>query len=182
MQFSAREMRRFGTYLLLAAGGVLGIVLGVLFAVSNRPSGPPPTPTIPIPEDVLATATSAPSWHVTFTAPVAGGPWPEGTHDYDLQITCQDGTRGSWQGSFIATSQFERQNERVYLRTSGVLSAETGGEPVAAIAPSQPLGAAVTLVYSTLELADSARASCEAVIQVDDLPAQRLSPRIPVER
>lgn len=175
-------MRQIGTYLLLAAGGIFGIVIGVLFAVSNRSGGPQPTPTIPVPAGALVSPTPMPLWYVTFTTPVAGGPWAEGTHDYDLQVLCQDGTQGIWSGSFIAASQFERRNERVYLRTGGVLSAETGGDPVRAIAPSQPLGAAVTMAYRTLEEAERARFECQATIQVDNLNPQRMEPRIPVQR
>lgn len=181
MQISSRQMRQIGTYLLLAAGGIFGIMVGILFAISNRPSGPPPTPTIPVPA-ALASPTAAPLWYVTFTTPVAGGPWSEDVHDYDLQLSCQDGTRGFWEGVFLASSQIERRNERVYLRTSGLMSAETGGVPVQAIAPSQPLGAAVTLAYPTLEAAEGARVGCQATIQVDRLAPQRLDPRIPVER
>lgn len=181
MQISSRQMRQIGTYLLLAAGGVFGIVVGILFAVSNRPSGPPPTATIPVPA-ALSSPTAAPLWYVTFTTPVAGGPWAEGTHDYDLQLSCQDGTHGFWEGLFVASNQIERRNERVYLRTSGLMSAETGGDPLQAIALSQPLGAAVTLAYPTLEGAEAARVGCQATVQVDRLAPQRLDPRIPIQR
>lgn len=179
---NSRRLREIGTYLLLAAGAVFGIVIGVLFALSNPRSGPQPTATIPVPAGSQQTATPAPLWYVTFTAPVAGGPWSEGTHDYVLSLSCQDGSQGTWPGTFFVSSQFERRNERVYLRTGGgLLSAETGGDPVRAVNPAQPLGAAMTLAYPTLEGAEAARVGCQAYVQVDQLTAQRLDPRIPVQ-
>lgn len=179
-----RQIRTLGSTLLLLGAGAMGVVVGALVYLfvpvqELIPQAPTPTATFAPPQP---TATPGPEWVVTFEYRFPPEPLLTGRNTYEIFARCANGYNERWQGEYNVSGTALVNRNRVYLRTTGVLSADLGGSPVGSIHPDQLLGAAFTLKYATLEEAEAARANCSAQVSVNGRPAHQMTPAIPRER
>lgn len=180
-----RVMRRIGTILLAVGAGALGIMLGTalsIFAPNLIPLPPTRTPAPPPPVTLAPTATAAPEWIVTFEHRFSPGVLDSGRTAYQIAVDCPlAGVSGTWEGELIVSGAAQVRRQRVYMRATGVYDSPTNGSAVPTIHPEQPVGAAATLRFSSLDLAEEAREACGSTVTLSGFPPQPMTPGIPRE-
>ena len=180
MQRKAR-IQKFGIVLLFLGTAALGIMVGLYLFMTNPDMLPVPEPeptATPVPVEV---PTQAPAWNVTFEHRFTANEWASGSYQYFLTVSCPGSGASSWTGTFTVSASAPMRNSRVFLRTQGAMDKPTGGSIVSAINPGQSLGAAITLSYSTLEQAETARANCTAQVQLGGGQRHTMDARIPTQ-
>jgi hypothetical protein len=179
-----KRIRTLGSTLLLVGAGALGVVAGTLIYTFVPVQDLIPQPPTPIPTEAppLPTATAGPEWVVTYEYRFPPDPLLTGRNTYEIFARCPNGYAESWQGEYNVSGTALVNRNRVYLRTTGVMSAALDGAPVGPLHPDQLLGAALTFRYATLDEAETARGACTVHVSVNGRPATEMSPAIPRER
>ncbi|MFP3854213.1 MAG: hypothetical protein ACLFWD_07975 [Anaerolineales bacterium] len=179
------QIRNIGIVLLVIGTGIVGVLIGVYFFLTNPGLVPAPTPPTATPitlQTPLPANTPQPGWVVTYEYRFSPDLLNEGQHAYQIGVNCPGELgSGTYSGSFTITGSAQLHRDRVYARPSGLWDSTVGGNRITAAHPDQAVGAAVTLRYDTLDEAEAARDTCDVNVQLDSNPAESLDPAIPRE-
>jgi hypothetical protein len=155
------------------------ILLGQLVRPQETASPQATTPTVAAQTPIAAGG--AGQWGVTYEYRFPRTTWTVGGHMYVMTASCPNlpSVGGSWTDRFDAGEQYPLFDGVAFLRPRGLSDQPLGGNALPGIHPDQTTGAALTLVFNSMEQAGAAYQDCEVTLAVDGGPPAVMPPHPP---
>jgi hypothetical protein len=156
-------------------------VLVVLTVLAAACSPPEPLAGIDLPPASLPDQYETALWAISFSHDFEPGFWEEGTHTYNLNLTCPaalDAPLETRDLSFIANPRTQVLDGRAYLRLVGLADSPTGPRNLVSISTEQPTTAILTIIGVPEDAAHDAT-DCTGEVQFDRFGKASLLPGQP---